>query len=355
MASPSIRLLAVAVLVAGALAACDTESVGSIAPAPEAVDNRPGGFGDLDSVRYVVHVSIDGLRPDAVDVLGDAGAPALSRLLRESVHTHNARTDPGIRHTLPNHISQLTGRSTYGESGHGWSDNDGLTDATVHGNQGTYVPSVFDVVHDHGGRTGAYVSKEKFSLLERSYAFQGAPDVTGPDDGANKLDVYFHHHDTDRLLDRLASDLLSDPPSYSFVHLRDPDFAGHEHGWDLGRGSPYLTAVERSDSHVRRVIDTIEADGRLQGRTVVLVTSDHGGRGREHGSAHIDHIRVPFYVWGPGIRPGDLYTLNTQRLDPADDQGAAPIRNGDAANLSLSLLGLPAVPGSTLGGLEVAR
>lgn len=340
------------------LAACDSSPTRvDIPPSPRAAEDRPGGLGVLDSVRYVVHVSIDGLRPDAVEVLGSDGAPALSRLRREAAYTHNARTDPDVRNTMPNHVAQLTGRLTSGLEGHGWTDNEAV-EGNVHGNKGAYVPSVFDVVHDAGRPTAAYVSKEKFALLTRSYNDHGARDETGADDGRAKIDVYYHHHDTDGLVSRIERDFRAAPPAYAFVHVRDPDFAGHEHGWDLSPGSPYLAAVERADDHVRSIIDLVEADRRLRGRTVVLVTSDHGGSGREHGSAHIDHFTVPFYVWGPGIRPGDLYALNPHLEDPGADQGAAPVRNGDAANVVTRLLGLEAVPTSTIGSgraLEVAR
>ena len=332
------------VLLLSVFAACDS-APGALPPAPGDAEARPGGLGHRDSVRYVVHVSVDGLRPDAVETLGPDLAPAFARLRREGASTHNARTDPDVRYTLPNHVTQLTGRTALGEGGHRWLDNTGDAAGTVHDRHGSYLPSVFDVVRGHGLRTAAYVSKEKLYLLDRSYGADG-PAVIGRFD---------HHPDTGLLVSRAVRDLEAGPAHYTFLHLRDPDAAGHGHGWSLEPGSPYLEAVQAADARIGALLSFVEGDARFRGRTALVVTSDHGGRKREHGTGHRDHITVPLYVWGPGVRPADLYALNPQRRDPGAGQGDAPIRNGDAANLSLSLLGLEAVPGSALSGLEVGR
>jgi hypothetical protein len=57
-------------------------------------------------------------------------------------------------------------------------------------------------------------------------------------------------------------------------------------------------------------------------------------------------------VWGAGVANGaGLYRLNPDYADPGRRRtryGAArqPVRNGDVANLTTDLLGLPAVRGS---------
>ena len=313
-------------------------------------------LGELDSVRYVIHVSIDGLRPDAVERLPLDAVPAFTRLRREGVWTHNARTDADVRKTLPNHTTQLTGRPVRGDAGHGWTVN--VTPpprTTLHSNRRAYVASVFDVVHDAGRGTSAYVSKPKFVLFERSYdARHGAPDTTGADDGRAKIDRFVFERDTDGLTERLAYHAQLRPSAYTFLHVRDPDGQGHVHGWSLRAGSRYLRAVQAADARLGRLFELVETDPRLRGRTALVVTADHGGSGRNHFAEKPEHYTIPFYVWGPGIAPGDLYARNPDRADPGTenpgrDAEPPPIRNGDAANLALSLLGLEPVPGSTIG------
>ena len=344
-----------------ALAGCvpfgPTAPIATLPPQPAALAERPGGVGDADSIRYVVHVSVDGLRPDAVQRQPPTALPAFARLRLESAFTQNARTDPDYRNTLPNHTAQLTGRGVVGAAGHGWTVNtDPDPGVTLHSNKGAYVASVFDVVHDAGLRTAAYVSKSKFSLYDVSYdEAHGAADETGGDDGRDKIDTYVYEKDTDQLIAQFVADLHADPAAYTFVHLRDPDATGHWLTWSVRSGSRYMRAVRRADDRIGRILDAIEADPRLRGHTALIVTADHGGSGHSHSSERVDHYTVPFYVWGPGISSADLYALNAgTRQDPGTanvgfDAARPPVRNGDAANLALSLLGLGPVPGSTIG------
>ena len=51
--------------------------------------------------EHVILISCDGLRPDAVEFLGEKGAPYLHRLIKEGSYTHNARTDANYTVTLP--------------------------------------------------------------------------------------------------------------------------------------------------------------------------------------------------------------------------------------------------------------
>ena len=304
-------------------------------------DNAPSYSADLLPAKYVVHISVDGLRQDAVVKWLD-DLPGYKRLRTQGAFTDNARTTPSRANTLPNHTSQLTGRIVAGPRGHGWDTNRYADPSvTIHSNRGSYVTSVFDVVDGAGLKNALFASKSKFSVFENSYK--------------DKIDIYRYHSNTSKLTDQFVDSLRTGTYAYLFLHLRNPDTAGHRFGWRLWSWHPYARAVRKSDRSISQILSAIDRDPVLRGNTAVIVTADHGGHGHTHGADNALDFTVPFYVWGPGIPAADLYVLTAgTRSDPgisqvADSAAAQPIRNGDAANLALFLIDLPPISGSTLG------
>jgi predicted AlkP superfamily pyrophosphatase or phosphodiesterase len=279
--------------------------------------------------------------------------PNLTRLMAEGASTLNARTDPAYTQTLPNHTSQFTGRSVFGASGH-QVDFNVDRGTTVHAEAGTYVSSVFDVVHDNGGSTLLYAGKQKFDMMDRNWnATNGAPDLVGADDGRDKIDTYALIAPESAVVP-LVEHLEADPRlEYSFFHIRDPDLSGHNFSW----ASPeYGVAATTSDEIIGLIVDAIEANPAWAESTAIIVVADHGGP--TGGLLHYDETipesyTIPFVVWGPGVLAGaDLYALNPDnRTDPGSVQiqlgGPLPIRGHEVANLALEFLGYPSVPGST--------
>lgn len=303
-----------------------------------------------DPRPVVVLVSVDGLNPDVLD---DTDLPAFERLAREGAGTLNARTLVENTETLPNHTAMLTGRPLSGFSVH-FNQDDGSTMAATHGE---YVPGVFDVAHDRGVGTALLAEKEKFGFLIRSWdAEHGARDEVGADNGRDKVDLELVGP-AEQLLPTALDALDDGGVRLLFLHVKGPDVAGHAHGWLSG---PYVDAVRAADREIGVLLDTVADDDRLRRRTTVIVTADHGGSpgARSHSDAGtLADYRVPFHVWGRGVRAGsDLYELNRgRREDPGSAQpgydGTQPVRNLDAANLALWLLRLPRLD----DGLETRR
>ncbi len=340
----------------------------SAKPAAENVDVAAPplsiGEGAPPAIAHVLVVSVDGLRSDVLESEAFlARLPAFARLLR-GPHTLDARTDPDHTITLPNHVSMITGRPVAGPAGHHWTDNDDppgrKQGGTLHAHRGEYVASMFDVAHDAGVETSVVASKTKFWLLEQSYNWStGAPDADEPDHGRAKIDCFVFAErakDVGRMTAaRLAG---AGERSLSFIHFAAPDVAGHSFDWKLETGSAYLRAIEEVDAALGVVLATIDADPALAGRTAVVLTADHGGGVPR--KTHTDptcplNFRIPFVAWTGDAAALDLCDANPGRPRPgredrvARDAPAQPIRNGDAANLALRLLGLPPVPGSRYG------
>ncbi len=316
--------------------------------------------------EYVMQISVDGLGSSYLQALLDANElPTFKRLQQEGAFTHNARTDFDFTITLPNHTCMITGRPVRDKAaspnaivGHQWTINTDPGERTLHSNRHDYVASVFDVAHDNGLRTGAFVSKTKFSLFEQSYdARNGRPDTTGEDNGRDKIDVYVKEG-CETMTDRFIEEMKANPFQYTFLHFADTDSAGHSKKWG---SAEYNEALRKVDGLLGKILEMIDSDERFRGKTTLVLSSDHGGIDFNHGfNTNPINYTIPFYVWGAGVTPTDnLYSLNaSSRVDPGTgrpdyiETGSQPIRNGDGGNLALKLLGLGPIPDSTINAAQ---
>ena len=345
------------ILVAGLMLAQEP-APGQAPPATEAAT-------EMQTFDFVFVISVDGLRSDAIPAGGPRRLPTLHRLLSGS-STLNARTDPEYTLTLPNHTSMITGRPTAGPHGHGWKDNaDPPEGETLHTRAGFEIVSIFDIAHLHGVSTGLFFSKSKFSLWISSFN-------TGREPADMAISRAAFAESMSEVTDHAIETLGLWERGLVFLHYARTDLVGHQHGWDLTPGSPYMLAVGEIDAEIGRLIAAIESRDGLKGRCAIIVTTDHGGGYplTSHVAPHmwVNYI-IPFLVWtGDEAPSADLYELNASvRRDPSltrppcaepgdpEADRTQPIRNGDAANLALQLLGLPPVPGSIINANRTLR
>src|SRR5262245_40936550 len=179
----------------------------------------------------VLLISVDGLRSDALEKLPRERLPGFARFLEHGACTLNARTDPDFTVTLPNHASMLTGRPTLGDEGHGWTENDDHKDASLQENKGNYLASVFDVAHDREVGTALLAGKSKFKVFDRSWnGERGAHDLTGEDNGRDKVDRFVVEEDLEKLTSAALDALGSGERRLVFLHYAETDEAGHSSG-----------------------------------------------------------------------------------------------------------------------------
>lgn len=229
---------------------------------------------------HVVVISIDGLRPDAIRKFA---APTLLRLMREGRYSLTAQTIP-MSLTLPSHTSMLTG---VGADVHKVTWNSDKTREFGF----VKVPTVFGLAHSAGFSTAAFFSKTKFHHLE----VPGTLDFArGPTSGIRSP------WSEELTMDYVERFLRDASPNLLFVHFSEPDFIGHNFGW---MGRMYGNAVREADRGVARVLrDADERFGR--GNYTVIVTADHGGHNRSHGTTEAADVTIPWIVWGAGVQHG---------------------------------------------------
>ena len=315
-------------------------------------------WGGTPEIQHVVLVSVDGLRSDALTQLTKKRVPNFFRLMADA-GTLDARCDSTLSLTLPNHTSMVTGRPVSGPHGHSWRTNSTPPpDATYHKHLGKYLPSIFDVAHDHGVATAILAGKDKFILMDRSWnGVHGAPDRVGENNGKDKVDLYMKDPDPNVLTNALIQRLQNERgQTLTLLHYRQPDGAGHGYGWDMTPGSPYLNSIENVDQHLGRIFAALDENTGLRSTTAILLTADHGGGVpfRSHIDPQAPEVyTIPFLAWVGGHgRGGDLYdwsgTARKRTSGNRPTSQSTSIRNGELGNAGLQLLGLPPVAGSVL-------
>jgi arylsulfatase A-like enzyme len=240
---------------------------------------------------HVVIVSVDGLRPDAIKRFG---ASTMQRLMNEGSWSLTARTvEPST--TLPSHTSMLTGVEP---AVHGINWNSDRTEHAGH----VEVPTVFGLASSRGLTTAAFFGKAKFHHLD---APQTIDHVSGPRGTLNGARLAEH------TLEALDDHFRTTAPNLTFVHIGEPDYAGHLYGWMSGM---YGRAVREADDAVARVLEMATARFGT-GNFTVIVTADHGGSGRSHGTTSAEDTTIPWIAWGAGVErrqlPRGIQTMDT--------------------------------------------
>lgn len=276
-ATPLLALLVVAIGVAAA--------PGTQARAPAAL------------ARHVIILSLDGARADALQRVWPASLRA------QSAASWTAQTTLPSS-TLPSHTSMVSG---VGPETHHVRFNDWHP-----GQPRLTLPSIFTEVRRAGGTVRLLVAKRKLEFL-----------------AAAELVTYlsFPRHRQGDVIEAAGRTFAEDRPTLLFIHVADPDDAGHRDGW---MSEPYLNVIAEAPLLVARLLRDVAAAGRL-GETLLIVTADHGGHGRTHGTARPEDVTIPWVALGGAARAGA--TL------------AQPIMTYDTAATVLHALGIPIPPG----------
>jgi predicted AlkP superfamily pyrophosphatase or phosphodiesterase len=232
-----------------------------------------------DNLALIV---VDGLRPDAIR---QAKTPVLENLIKRGASTMRAQTvEPSL--TLPAFASLLSGLPVE-EHGIDWNEYEPMRGYLK-------APTFFEIGSLASGKLAAmFLNKEKLLHVakpDRGMLLQMCS-VTEPGCDAQRI-----------AMDVITSYKRSTEgkPSIFIIHFADADMAGHEHGW---MSKSYLRAVENCDRALGSLIKGFQELG-LYKDMVMIVTSDHGGHDKTHGTSSVEDKTIPWIAAGPGIKAG---------------------------------------------------
>jgi len=228
-------------------------------------------------VKSVVLFVVDGLRPDG---LGNAETPYIDSLVNNGAYTFKARTVmPSV--TLPCIASMFLGTDP---KRHGIVTN--TWNSSAHS-----IPSIIDLIHSKGMTTASFYNWEPLRNLSKPGSLNASFFLDNCEEPQGDLEIA-----------RLAAEYLSHRlTSFAFIYLGYTDAAGHRYGW-MTKG--YIEAIENADTAIGRILEAMKRS-EVSENTVFIVTSDHGGHEKTHGTEMPEDLIIPWIISGSGI-PSNL-------------------------------------------------
>lgn len=222
-------------------------------------------------VRHVFIVSFDGGKPG---VLRQSAMPTLLSMVKQGAVTWTAQTvKPSV--TLVSHTSMLTGvqPATHKVTWNDWQPKRGMVK----------VPTVFNLARRRGLKTALFAGKSKFRHLEQPQSL-------------NKFEVPGYNAKT--VAAAAAKYIVAQKPNLCFVHFADGDGAGHQYGWSSARQKKSFADTDAALTVLRNAV----AKAGIEGRSTFILTADHGGHGKTHGTSSSADMSIPWIAWGAAAK-----------------------------------------------------
>lgn len=229
-------------------------------------------------------ISIDGMRPDALKDI-----PQVQELKKRASYTMNGTTVfPSV--TLPCHVSLF---HSVDPSRHGTTTN-------------TYMPQVrpvnglCEVLAKAGKKCAVFYDWEQLRDLTRPGSLSFSYFCKGREIGYDKSN--------DKITETVIEYLNQNDVDFTFVYMGHTDMAGHNFGW---MSEQYMNAMQHCWKNVERILNG------LKGEYTIIITTDHGGHDRTHGTDLPEDMTIPMFVFGKDYEAGvEIKDANIKDVAP---------------------------------------
>ena len=223
-------------------------------------------------MEKVILISIDGMRPDG---FLSCGNPFIEEMMRISSYTLEGKTVfPSV--TLPCHMSMF---HSVPPERHGITTN-------------LYIPFARPL----SGLFEKLKRARKVSAMY--YGWEPLRDVSRPESlkYSAYLNAYMEDNTDGSLTDMALERIEKSKPDFVFLYMVETDEkGGHDHGWMT---KEYLDCISNAIENVKRVWEAYGDE------YTIVVTADHGGHDRAHGTAMPEDMTIPMFFIGKRFEAG---------------------------------------------------
>ena len=234
-------------------------------------------------MEKVILITIDGMRPDGALACGNDYVKKLMHLGGYSLTTQTVM--PSI--TLPTHMSMF---HSVVPQRHGIITNDFTSQ--VHS-----IKGIFETVKGAGKTTAMYYGWHNLRDLCRPGNINYGAFIEGHVGGCSDLAI----------IAEAKKSISTYKPDFAFIYLEGTDMGGHDYGW---MSKEYLGRINDAFKGIEDLIKTLGEEYHF------IVTADHGGHERMHGTTDKEDMTIPQFYYGKKFTAGKEYT-NVSILDVA--------------------------------------
>ena len=252
----------------------------------------------------VILISVDGMRPDG---FLSCKNPYIETMMANSYHTLNGKTViPSV--TLPCHMALF---HSVPPQRHGITTN-------------IYLPMARPI----NGLFEQLNNAKKVCAMY--YGWEPLRDVARPGSlkFAEYINAYTEESSDTALTDSALSRIRKSKPDFVFLYMVETDEkGGHDNGWMT---DAYLERISIAVNNISRVIEEFSDE------YTVIVTADHGGHDRSHGTELPEDTTIPMFYFGKQFEAGkrfeggsilDIAPTIAKIMDvaPADEWEGSPV------------------------------
>ena len=254
--------------------------------------------------QHVVLVGIDGWAAEAVRLAPKEDLPNIRGLMEQGSWTLSKRSVMPSSSAI-NWASMLNGLPTEMHGFSKWNSTSGTIPPTLDNGHGL-PPTVFTLLRE----------QRPDAVSACLYEWDGIGGV------ADTLAMSFHRHcpAAEEGLPALADFtrqgidyIQAEKPDFFFLCYDSQDATGHHYGW---YGQEYMDWQKALDTEIGKLIQALK-DAGIYENTVIVLSSDHGGKDKGHGGFTLQELETPFIVCGKGIRQNYEFPLTVMQYDTA--------------------------------------